>query len=121
MVSGMLLFAGCALVNYEPRDEAQFDSALESPSKTIAGSYNDIGSNGSIKPHPESSYKSYKMSPEPQSQTTGAIILGGPAEIPDMTTFTIKKTGKPGGTRGDSGSGSKRTGSSSGASGAVGH
>ena len=118
MVSGMLLFAGCALVNYEPRDEAQFDSALESPSKTIAGSYNDIGSNGSIKPHPESSYK---MSQEAQSQATGEIILGGPAEIPDMTTLTIKKTGKPGGTRGDSGSGSKRTGSSSGASGAVGH
>jgi hypothetical protein len=67
MVSGILLFSGCAFVNYEPRDEAQFNSALESQSKTLAGSYKDIGSNGSIKPHPESSYK---MSQEPHSQPT---------------------------------------------------
>ena len=117
MVSGILLFAGCAFVNYESRDGAQFDSALESQSKTLAGSYSDIGSDGSIKPHPESSYK---MSQEPQSETTGAIILGGPAEILDMTTFTVKKTGKPGGNRAGSGSGSNSTGSSSGASGAGG-
>jgi hypothetical protein len=67
MVSGILLFAGCAFVNYEPHDGTQFDSALESQSKTLAGSYKDIGSNGSIKPHPESSYK---MSQEPPSQPT---------------------------------------------------
>ena len=57
MVSGILLFAGCAFVNYEPHEGAQFDSTLESQSTTLAGSYKDIGSNGSIKPHPESSYK----------------------------------------------------------------
>ena len=115
MVSGILLFAGCAFLNYEPHEGAQFDSTLESQSKTLAGSYKDIGSNGSIKPHPESSYK---MSQEPQSQTTGARILGGPAEIPDMTTLPIKRTGKTGGIRAGSGSGSNSTGSSSGASGA---
>ena len=113
MVSGILLFAGCAFMNDEPR-EAQFDSALGSQSKTLAGSYKDIGSNGSIKPRPESSYK---MSQEPQSQPIGEIILGGPAEVPDMTTLTIKRTGKPGGTRAGSDSGSNSTGSSSGASG----
>ena len=57
MVSGILLFAGCAFVNYGAHDEAQFDSALQSQSTTLAGSYKDIGSNGSIEPHPESSYK----------------------------------------------------------------
>jgi hypothetical protein len=67
VMSGILLFAGCAFVNYEPRDGAQFDSALESQSKTLAGSYKDIGSNGSIKPHPESSNK---MNEEPHSQPT---------------------------------------------------
>ncbi len=65
VMSGILLFAGCAFVNDEPRGVAQFDSALESKSKTLAGVYSDIGSNGSIKPHPESSQK---MSQEPQSQ-----------------------------------------------------
>ena len=105
----VLLFAGCALMNYEPRDGAQSDTALEGQSKTLAGSYKDIGSNGSIKPHPESSDK------EPQGRTTGAIILGGPAEMPDMTTLTIKKTGKPGGTKAGSGFGSNSKDSSNGA------
>jgi hypothetical protein len=114
MLSGILLVAGCALMNYEPRDGAQSDSGLEGQSKTLAGSYKDVGSNGSIKPHPESSDK------EPQSRTTGAIILGGPAEIPDMTTLTIKKTGKPGGTKAGSGSGPNSKDSSNGAMGADG-
>jgi len=115
MVSGILLFAGCAFRADEPQGGAQFDSTLGSQSKSLSGSYGDIGSDGSIKPHPESSYK---MSQEPQSRTDGAITLGGPAAIPDLRTGTIKRS--TGGTTPRSGSGSKSTGTSSGASGADG-
>jgi len=117
MVSAILLFAGCSFVNYASHEEAQLDNTLESQSKTLVGLYKDIGSNGSINPHPESSGK---MSQEPQSHATGAIILGGPAEVIDPTTFTVKKTGKPGGNKAGSSSGSNSTGSSRGASGADG-
>jgi hypothetical protein len=115
MVSGILLFAGCAFRADEPQGGAQFDSTLGSQSKSLAGSYGDIGSDGSIKPHPESSYK---MSQEPQSRTDGAITLGGPAAIPDLRTGTLKRS--TGGTTPRSGSGANSTGSSSGASGADG-
>jgi hypothetical protein len=68
MMSGILLFAGCVFLGneYEPQG-VQFESTPGSQSKTLAGSYSDIGSNGSIKPHPESSYK---MSQEPHIQPT---------------------------------------------------
>ena len=86
VVSGILFFAGRAFVNYAPHDEARFDNT---PGTSLAGSYKDIGSNGSIKPHPE---PSYKMSQEPQSSNDGAIILGEPVAMPDLKTGTIKKT-----------------------------
>src|SRR4051812_37821184 len=72
MMSGILLFAGCVFLGneYEPQG-VQFESA---PEKALAGSYSDIGSNGSIKPHPESLYKLSQEQQEPQSQTTGEII-----------------------------------------------
>ena len=70
MVSGILLFAGCVFLGneYEPKGAPQFESTPGSQSKTLAGSYSDIGSDGSIKPHPESSYK---RSQEPHSKPTG--------------------------------------------------
>ncbi len=89
MVSGILLFAGCAFLADKPQGGAQFDSTLGSQSKSLAGSYRDIGSDGSIKPHPESSYK---MSQGPESRTDGAIILGAPADMPNMRTGTIKRS-----------------------------
>ena len=115
MVSGILLFAGCYILADRPQGEAQLDSTtLGTQSKSLAGSYSDIGSDGSIKPHPQSSYR---MSQEPQSQTTGEMTLGaGNADIPDMKMSTINKS--TGGTMPRSGSGSNSTGSSSGASGA---
>ena len=84
LVSGILLFAGCAFKNYAPREGPQFDGT---PGTSLAGSYKDIGSNGSIKPHPA---PSYKISQEPQ--TDGAITLGGPVDMPDLKSGTIKKT-----------------------------
>jgi hypothetical protein len=114
MLSGILLFAGCAFLADKPQGGAQFDSTLGSQSKSLAGSYRDIGSDGSIKPHPESSYK---MSQEPQSRTEGAITLGKPGDMPDLKTGGIRSTG---GTTPRSGSDSNSTGSSRGASGADG-
>lgn len=81
LVSGMLFFAGCAFKNYAPHP--QLDSP---PGTSLTGSHKDIGSNGSINPHPESSYK---VSSEPQSQTDGEIILGIPV---DMKKGTIKNS-----------------------------
>ena len=84
LVSGILLFAGCAFKNYAPHEGPQLDGT---PGTSLAGLYKDIGSNGSIKPHPE---PSYKISQEPQ--TDGAIIFGGPVDMPDLKSGTIKKT-----------------------------
>jgi hypothetical protein len=116
MVSGILLFAGCSFLADKPQGEAQLDSTtLGTQSKSLAGSYRDVGSDGSIKPHPQ---PSYKMSQEPQSQTDGEIILGKPVDMPDLKTGGIKRS--TGETTPRSGSGSKSIGSSSGASGAGG-
>jgi len=83
MVSGIILFfAGCAFKNYAPHEEAQFD---RTPGTSLAGSYKDIGSDGSIKPHPATSYKIR------QEPTDSAIILGGPTDLPDLKTGTIQK------------------------------
>ena len=116
MVSGIFLFSGCAFLADKPQGGAQIDSTtLGTQSKSLAGAYRDIGSDGSIKPHPESSYK---MSEEPETQTDGAITLGGPVDMSNMRTGTLK--GSAGGTAPGSGSGSNSTRSSRGASGAGG-
>ena len=114
MVSGILSFAGCYILADRPQGEAQLDSTtLGTQSKSLAGSYRDVGSNGSIKPHPQ---PSYGMSQEPQSQTTGEMTLGaGIIDAPDKRISDINKSTGP---LPLSGSGSKGTGSSSGASGA---
>ena len=107
MMSGILLFAGCAFLADRPQGEAQPDSTtLATQSKSLAGSYRDVGSDGSIKPHP---HPSYNMSQEPESRTGDTITLGGPADMPNMRMDTFK------GSTGGSGSNSKS--SSGGASG----
>jgi len=93
--SGILSFAGCSLWGPESKGEAQFDSTAGSPSKSLAGMYSDLGSNGSIKPHPESTYK---MNQESQGRSSGVVILGGPADMPDMRTGDTTIKGTTGGT-----------------------
>jgi hypothetical protein len=82
--SGILSFAGCSLWGPESRGEAQSESTLEGQSKSLAGVYRDIGSDGSIKPHLESVGTDGRID--------GLIILGGSADIPDIKTgrSTIK-------------------------------
>ena len=115
MASGIFLSAGCSFMADEPKGEVQFDSTPESRPKSLAGSYRDIGSDGSIKPHPESSYK---MRQEPQGRTNDVIILGGPAPIPDLKTGKTTIKGSTGGTTPHPGSVSDSTGPFSGARGA---
>lgn len=108
MVSGILSFAGCSLWGPEPKGEAQFEPTLESQSKALAGAYSDIGSNGSIKPHP---YPVHQPTEKPQSQTGNAIILGGPLPVPDLNTGQTDVKGSPGGTTPSPGSVSGNKGS----------
>lgn len=93
MGSGIFLLAGCAFLADKPKDkpqgEAQLDSTTLGTSKSLAGSYKDVGSDGSIKPHPQ---PSYNASPEPESRTDNAITLGGPTDLPDLKTGTIKRS-----------------------------
>jgi hypothetical protein len=92
MVSGILLLAGCYIMADRPQGEAQLDSAtLGTQSKSLAGSYGDVGTDGSIKPHPAPSDEMGQKSP---SLTGGEIRLGGPEQMPDLRTGTIK-TEKP--------------------------
>ena len=109
MASGMLLFAGCSVFADRPEETVQADRTLESQPKGVAGAYSDIGSNGSIKAHTESSYHAREAR---QGRTDGEIILGGPAPVPDLKTGQTIIKGSPGGTtprpgsvRGSTGSG----------------
>ena len=89
MGSGILLSAGCSFLADRPQGEAQLDSTtLGTQSKSLAGSYRDIGSDGSIKPHPQ---PSYKMNQETQTGTEGSITLGVPVDMPNMRTGTTKR------------------------------
>ncbi|MEO7859581.1 MAG: hypothetical protein ABIU05_03915, partial [Nitrospirales bacterium] len=97
MVSGILLSAGCSFMANgsflvdKPPENVQVDSrTLASQSKSLAGAYRDIGSDGSIKPHPA---PSYEMSQDPR--TGGEIRLGGPMPMPDLRTGTVKMETPP--------------------------
>lgn len=113
MTSGVFFFYGCSLMVDEPKTGAQFDRMSGSETKSIAGLYPDVGTDGSIKPHPQSSGVGGRIS--------GVIMLGGPAEVPDIKSgrMTIKgstgektPTVRMGETTFPSGSGSNSTGSS---------
>ena len=93
VISSVLLsFVGCSLWGPGSSGEAQSE---RSPSTSLAGAYSDVGSNGSIQPHPEASYP---MTHRPKGRTDGEIILGGPAPMPDLSTGKTIIKGSPGGT-----------------------
>jgi hypothetical protein len=96
MASGILSFAGCSLLGPESKEEAQFDRTEVSSPQSLAGMYSDLGSDGSIKPHPESTNQ---MNQESQGRSTGVMILGGPADMPNMRTGNSTIKGRQGGQR----------------------
>lgn len=89
MASGMITFAGCSAWGPSTKGEAQLDnSAVEGQSKSLAGVYKDVDSNGSIKPHP--------LEVGTDGRTDGVITLGGPAEVPNIKTGKIEQKGGTG-------------------------
>ncbi len=112
MASGILLLAGCSFLADEPKGGVPVDSTLENQSKSLTGSYRDMGPDGSIKPHPEPSYTARQ---EPQGRTTGVIILGGSAAMPELKMDMTPMKGSAGRKVPSSGSVSNSRGSSSGA------
>ena len=121
MASSLLFSAGCSLMIDQPKGDPQSPSALERQSKNLAGVYGEIGSNGSIKPHPSVVGTA--------GHINGLIIVGGMLDVLDIKTGAIKRqgaTGEPtpkvriGNTTFSSGSGSTGTSSSTGTSGPAG-
>jgi hypothetical protein len=95
MTSAMLSSAGCSLWGPNSKGEAQFESTEMGPSMSLAGAYSDIGSDGSIKPHP----KSTGETPEPKGgQVNGVIQLNMPVDMPDIRTGNSRVKGATGGT-----------------------
>ncbi|UVT14621.1 MAG: hypothetical protein H8K04_12270 [Nitrospira sp.] len=84
MASGILFNAGCSLMIDQPKGNTPSESTLKDQSQSLAGVYSDLGSDGSIQPHSESVGQGGRIN--------GLIILGGPADMPDMKTgrTTIK-------------------------------
>ena len=79
MASGMFLFAGCSAWGPSTKGTAQFDSSdVEGQSKSLAGVYQDVQSNGSIKPHLQTAGV--------EGRVNGLVILGGPADMPNVKT-----------------------------------
>jgi hypothetical protein len=89
MTSGMLSLSGCSLWGPESTSEARFDrGTLAGQSKSLAGVYRDVGPDGSIKPHPELVGT--------EGQIDGLVILGGPADVPNIKTGTMEIKGSTG-------------------------
>ncbi len=88
MASGLLFNAGCSLMIDQSKGEPQSPSALESQSKSLAGVYAHLESNGSIKPHP--------LFVGTAGQMNGHIILGGTADVLDIRTGTTTIKGSMG-------------------------
>jgi hypothetical protein len=95
MTNVILSVGGCSLWGPGSRGDAQSDSTSEGQSKSHAGEYRDIGSDGSIKPHPE---RSYQVTELPPNRTGDVIILGGPMPMPDLETGKTTTKGSSEGT-----------------------
>ena len=75
----ILSFAGCSAWGPSTKGDAQFNqSSVEGQSKSLAGVYRDVGSDGSIQPHTDVVGT--------DCQINGLIILGGPADMPNIKT-----------------------------------
>lgn len=79
MACSILSFAGCSAWGPSTKGDAQFNqSSVQGQSKSLAGVYRDVGSDGSIQPHSDVLGT--------DGQINGLIILGGPADMPNIKT-----------------------------------
>ncbi|MGC4098595.1 MAG: hypothetical protein QM706_15895 [Nitrospira sp.] len=86
MASGMMAFAGCSAWGPSSKGEAQLErSAVEGQSKSLAGVYEDVDLNGSIKSHP--------LEVGTGGRTDGVVIGGGPVDMPNIRTGQMETKG----------------------------
>lgn len=76
MACSMLLLAGCSLWGPSSKGEPESLSGPESQHKALAGVYEDVDSNGSIKSHP--------LEVGTEGRNKGVDIGGGPVDLSDM-------------------------------------
>lgn len=88
--SGIFLSVGCSAHLGQSPQPPQLDHRLDYPSATLAGVYEDVGPDGSIKPHREVSHTRQEG-----HRTDGAIVLDAQPQVPDPQTGTIINRGKP--------------------------
>ncbi len=75
----MISFPGCSAWGPSIKGTAQFTSNdVEGQSKSLAGVYEDVQPNGSLKPHVQKAGV--------EGRVNGLIILGGPADMPNIKT-----------------------------------
>ncbi|UVT20332.1 MAG: hypothetical protein H8K03_21615 [Nitrospira sp.] len=82
MGTGILLTMGCSLMIDQPNGDIPSERELRSESKSLAGVYTDVDSNGTIKPHAETVGEGGTIN--------GLIILGGPSDMPDIKAGGMK-------------------------------
>ncbi len=82
MASGILFATSCSLMIDQPKGGVPSESGLRSESKSLAGVYTDLDSNGSIKPHPQVVGEGGRIN--------GLIILSAPADMLDIKTGAVK-------------------------------
>ena len=83
---GLFSFGGCSAWGPSSKGETQFEnSAVEGQSKSLAGMYEDVDSNGSIKSHP--------LEVGTGGRTDGVVIGGGPVDMPNIRTGQMEIKG----------------------------
>ena len=85
MACSILSFGGCSAWGPSLKGEPESLSALENQHKSLAGVYGDVRSDGSIKPHPQTVGV--------EGRVDGLVILGGPADMPNIKTGQNEITG----------------------------
>ena len=93
VATALFWLVGCSAWSGRQDTGLPVASTPDMQSKNIAGLYADVGPDGGIKPHPNSSDKVF---PDPKSRRTGGTItLGGPMPMPNIKTGEMEMP-KPG-------------------------
>lgn len=107
-INSLFFLVGCSAWNGGYTGAAPLRGA-DMQSKSLAGKYRDLATDGSIKSHPVAMGKG--------GQATGTVTVGGPAPIPDLRKGEMVIKGGSGATPSSSGSSQDNNGSSNGTGG----